>query len=508
MLSGSVQPRGPRYLTAPLRISSAGPECVELAESAGLILDPWQAADIEVWCGEAPRATSTGEIKIRWAALEVAELVARQNGKGAILEARQLGGLYLFGERLQTHTAHRVDTCLEHFRRVKHLITETPDLSRHLRKITETNGAEAIELMNGNRLIFKARSKGSGRGFSGTTIYLDEAFYLLTISGMLPTMSAQPNPQLVYTSSAPLEGPESAILRRLVKRGRAGSSPRLAYIEYSADPKAASDSLEALADGNPSLPIRITEEFSATEREAMPDEEYRRERLGIVVFPEDVPEEEWVIDATAWKASGDPASGPDDDEPVRLALDVSVDRRWAAFGAAGPARGAPGVVHVEVADYNAGVNWVVEAAVDLQDQWGGPLYIAAKSPASALKPDLDKAGVVVELVTVEQHAEWCGILLDAVIENRVRHLDEDKLNAAVAGAVQRFYSGDTWLWSRRSSAVDICPLVAVTLAAGALARPVTPKPPPDVHAWADDDEEFNAILRQLNDEEGDGLDAP
>ena len=43
----------------------------------------------------------------------------------------------------------------------------------------------------------------------------------------------------------------------------------------------------------------------------------------------------------------------------------------------------------------------------------------------------------------------------------LRHTDQAVLNAAVAGATRRPY-GDAWAWSRKSSSVDISPLVAAS----------------------------------------------
>jgi hypothetical protein len=60
-------------------------------------------------------------------------------------------------------------------------------------------------------------------------------------------------------------------------------------------------------------------------------------------------------------------------------------------------------------------------------------------------------------------AAACGRFYDAVVNRRVRHTDQVDMTAAVAGAATRKL-GDAWAWSRSSSAVDISPLVAATLA--------------------------------------------
>ena len=64
----------PRLFCAPTGGGTAGAEAVELAEAAGLHLDPWQQHVLEVALNEAADG--------RWAAFEVCLLVARQNGKG------------------------------------------------------------------------------------------------------------------------------------------------------------------------------------------------------------------------------------------------------------------------------------------------------------------------------------------------------------------------------------------------------------------------------------------
>src|SRR5690606_42159086 len=46
----------------------------------------------------------------RWCAFEVAVVVPRQNGKNVIIEARELAGLFLWGEKVIIHSAHQVKT--------------------------------------------------------------------------------------------------------------------------------------------------------------------------------------------------------------------------------------------------------------------------------------------------------------------------------------------------------------------------------------------------------------
>ena len=199
-----------------------------LAASAGLVLLPWQELVLDVALSEDGAGFC--------ASFEVGLVVPRQNGKGGVLEARQLHGLYLNKrERQQTHTAHRFDTCLDHFARVVSLIENTPDLLAEVADngrgvngrpsgIKDSNGKESIKLRDGSELRFKTRVKGSGRGASGDAVYFDEAYYLLDLGSLIPSMSARPDPQVWFVSSAPLPQIESNHLRRMISRGRAACS--------------------------------------------------------------------------------------------------------------------------------------------------------------------------------------------------------------------------------------------------------------------------------------------
>src|SRR5690606_10070246 len=177
------------------------------------------------------------------------------------------------------------NTAAEGFRRTLFHIENNAVLSKRVKRVRTSHGEEGIELKNGARLRFVARSTGSGRGFSGDCVILDEAYNLASegMSALLPTLSARPNPQIWYTSSAGMTSSEQ--LRKVRERGIAGSSRRLAYFEWSAPADADLDDREAWAQANPALGIRITEEFVESEREAMDDLGFSRERLGIWFDP-------------------------------------------------------------------------------------------------------------------------------------------------------------------------------------------------------------------------------
>ena len=194
---------------------SRGREAVELAASVGVHLDPWQQYALEVGCAE----TADG----KWAAFEVAVIAPRQNGKDEIFLAREIAGGWLFDEDLQLFSCHEFKTAAEGFRRLLAVVEASDDLSRKVRKVRTSHGEEGIELLGGQRMRFIARSTGSGRGFTGDVVYLNEAYQLgpENMAALLPTLSSRPNPQIWYGSSAAMS--TSVQLHALRRRALGGS---------------------------------------------------------------------------------------------------------------------------------------------------------------------------------------------------------------------------------------------------------------------------------------------
>jgi hypothetical protein len=451
-------------MSVPTFDSSLGREAVELAASAGLVLDAPQQLVLEH--GMAVREDG------KWATFEVALNEPRQNGKGAILEARELAGLFLVGSRFQIHSAHQVDTSLEAFRRLLGLIEDTPDLDRQVKRVRRTNGQEEIELLNGCRIRFRSRSRGGGRGFSCDDLYLDEAMFLPEFAhgALMPTLSARPNPQVWYMGSAvdQLIHENGVVWARVRERGHAGDDPSLAYFEWSVDAESPLDVTDQMAEdhelwavANPALGIRIGVEHVENELRSMDPRTFAVERLGVGDWPATDGLYSGVIGMDAWRELEDETSVLVD--PVCLAFDVSPDRRC-SIAAAG--RNQEGLWHLEIVACRAGTAWLPEKLADLVAKHQPAVVCCDGYSSESVVPVVDEAGVKVTSMKIGEHAQACGRLVDAVSEKTLRHLGHDALTAAVRGAQTRPI-GDAWLWSRRNSSVDISPLVAATLALSA-----------------------------------------
>jgi hypothetical protein len=171
-----------------------------------------------------------------------------------------------------------------------------------------------------------------------------------------------------------------------------------------------------------------------------------------------------VIAHELWASRADPASRLPDPGVKAFAADMTPDQSAAAIGVVG-AR-ADGLTHVEVVDAGRpGTDWVVDRLIGLVRQHKPcAVVIDAAGTAGRWIAPLEAARVEVIKPSPRDAAAACGQFFDAVTQDTLRHLDQPALASALSGA-QRRPLGDAWAWARKTSSVNIAPLVAVTLAA-------------------------------------------
>lgn len=507
----------PRVCMAPDTAArfDAGREAIDLAKAAGLVLDPWQQLCITLGLAETALA--------RWAAFTVGLIVARQNGKGSILEALSLYWLFLRRERLIGHSAHEYKTAMEGFRRVLWLIDSNDWLRKRVKKVINTNGEEGIELVTGQRLRFMARSKGAGRGFTFDKLIWDEGYALTREQqdAQLPTMSAVDNPQIWVTSSPPLTSDTGEVLFQ-IRRIAKSLGVQVAFMDYGAEGSLDAlenvdlDDVETWRRTNPSEVHAgqghgVSVETMARERAVMSDAGFARERLGI--WPPDLTEGFGVITKEQWDRMLDIHSGSEEwhldpaellasasmptielvqkyrEPPTKLvgkpviSIDVSPRNQGSVRASIGlAARRVDGKAHIEVIARDTGTAWIIPwlRRLLLTTPVAG-IVIDPGSPAGSIladvenllaEPGLGLPGDVIIKMTSQNVASAFGILYDAAqeAEPEVLHLDQAELALAIGGAATRNVGIDGKSWDRKNSTTDITPLMGVTHALWGLTR--------------------------------------
>ena len=442
----------PRLRVAPEGREDLADMTIELAGMYGLVLDPWQQYVLR-------RGMRVEDDSDMWAASRVGLSVPRQNGKSALLVARELAALLLVPEeQLIIHSAHLVGTALEGFRNIKGLFENFDDLGRRVKRIREANGEQGIEMMDGSRLLFRARARGNVRGMSPQLLILDEAQILPddAWSAMLPSVSAQANPQIWLVGTPP--GPNDAgdVFGRVRSSATSGKDERVAWLEWSVDGDIAVEERKLWAASNPALGGRIDMESVEDELHSMDATTFARERLGM-----------WASDRQLAVIPGDVWAG--------LAVDEVPDVPVSAIGvdmAPDAARVAVAVglktdrgVHVELADITAAsdstdalVEWLVSRA-----KRRVPVLIDALSPARLLIPILKARKCKVIVMSGGEVIESTAGFFNAAKEGTLSHFGQEQVTESLAGA-RRKAIGDAggWKWDRKSLNVDLTPVMAVT----------------------------------------------
>lgn len=424
-----------------------------------------------------------------------------------MLACIELAFIVLFDAQLVIHTAHEFKTAQEAFLRIKTVVEGTPELFALVKRrgsrvvgIRTANGEEGIELQSGARLRFLARSKGSGRGFTADLVILDEAYDLPeeTLAAIMATLTAVPNPMIIYTSSAALD--TSTVLRQIMARGRREDGrpkdTNLAYREYSADPKADFDDPEVQRGANPATEGgRITLAKLAKLRAATPnDAKFGREHLGIL----DESIGQRVIDEERWTALADDDSMVWGGVPgnirrgaVALAIDVNFDGSMSSVALVGRqavrSRGgwrAGPKIQGEIIARDRGTGWVVDYVKGVIQRWGPiDVVLDPKGSPGKLLPAFEAESIDITKISYSEHVQACMYFEELImgpVDDRGRHdpsapklfvhLNDPHLNNAVeAGRKRTPGEAGEWLWHRRDT-TDISSLVALTLAVYAFTR--------------------------------------
>ncbi len=323
------------------------------------------------------------------------------------------------------------------------------------------SGAEAIRFPATGSII--RLHSGGEAGLHGASVdfgCLDEAWAYLDNrheAALMPAMMARANPQLWIVSTQGVAG-RSLYLDEQVQRGRqaveAGIREGIAFFEWSADPAADPADPETWRSCMPALGRVVTEEFVRDAQRSMPAHEFKRAFLNLP----SAGAHDAIVPLDLWQALAEPhAPVP---PKVSLAVDVAPRGRSAAIAAAGE---RDGKLCVTVLEQGQGVDWVAPALKQLSARFDTRPWFDAKACQPILR---DLWELDAREIGAPDLAESCAFFLRAANERKLRHRGEPELVMALDGATQRPVGVDGWAWNRRSSGVDISPLVACTIAAG------------------------------------------
>jgi hypothetical protein len=451
----------PRIHTPLNDLPSRGGELIDLATDLGIELMEWQKFAL----------IHTHKVKAdgRWASPVNTIVVARQNGKSFLQLIRILGGLFLWDEKLQIGSAHRLSTSLEQFRAMVQMIEGNDNLRKQVKKIRWQHGGEEIETLTGNRFIVRAGGSAA-RGVSRpSTIHLDELREMTDIESFASlryTLMAAANPMVMaYTNAG---DSSSVVLNQFRDRALAsiaGVEDDIGYFEWSAPTDEIS--VENARHANPSMGTLIHADNVRSVLNDPPD----------VVMTEVLCR--WVVainsavDAASWGNCLDKKADLDLDKLTWLAIDLSPCRKFASLVGAQKLGGEQFVVkllHTWQNDLQLDDKAIANDLADYARKYPTEYVLYSRKTSAAVAARLAPAGIpVFDMDTVYPQA--CDEMLSAINSGRLKHRGQAQLSEEVLAAVQLRRGDGGWVIGRRASQSVVCGAVAVALATHFATRP-------------------------------------
>lgn len=468
-----------------------GDMAVEFCRAVGMTLYPWQEELLRDMC----RTDADG----LWRYREAVVSLARQNGKGEVLVARELVGIYLFGETSILHTAHFLDTAMDARDRLWEVIESNEELMHwwssdfpgQVPQKIVANGKDGIKFPNGATIRYRTRTKKTGRGLSIQLLILDECFDLPTevYAALNSVTKAQPNAQKVYISS-PVNRFEHAHGSVFSAKRWSGidNAPGTLFREWSPDESVDPLTLEAWKQANPSLvteprpgvqleEVRNDANAAAKSRELK--EKFLVETLGIGNWvPRDDDDSDFtpIIDYDEWDKRQ--KATPRRVVESCLGIDVAPNAEDMALVAA--LQLPNDQVFLSLAPHETFDRDTVLVTVTAMVEDNDPLAVIfdPKGTASTLQRPLEDYGLEPELMRWSEVTAATELFLQLFREGRIVHDGDQRWLDALQ--VAQFRAGNANGRAITKSAGDVTPLIAAIFSVWGLQKYALPTEKPQV----------------------------
>lgn len=491
----------PRLWVKPLRDltdpkSTKGYEFIRFAKLLGIELYPWQK-----WLAIHGLELLEDNRTFRFNTVIVQ--VGRQNGKTTFASILAAWWLFVQARAYKevnpvkfkiVGVAQNLDIAREPFKQVVLWSNPNPDSDEEKAQIIPAIQAEAKQVIytNGKESIvakslanYEIRAAENARGKPAARILMDELRQLKNFrpwNAVSQTTKSFYNNQLWGISNAGTE--TSVVLKKQYDLGveliqswekqveqekkpvgdwlASAPDPHFALFDWSAPEGAAWNDEQGILQANPSIGhSNITVESCRADYYKMTESDYRTE-----VLCQWVPT---VVDTYIKPAEWRAIEIPEDDvhivkgERTVWGVDTSVDRKWTYVAAA--VLTSEGLPFVTVWHAAVGSLWVVPFMKQLAEDSGNREVVvqARGAPAMEFIKPLKDAGLDVHAVEGSWFGVATGRLRDRVRDQELLVIEQDPVTVAVSGGITKSF-GETDAWNRIGSAVDVSPLVAITLA--------------------------------------------
>lgn len=438
----------------------------------GIEFDPWQDGAGQVVFGR--RADGSYASSIGGNCFSI----PRQVGKTFFLGAIAFAVCMLNPGTLVIWTAHQLATAGETFRAMQ-AMAKRKKVAPYIKQIRLGSGDEAIEFANGSRILFGARERGFGLGFTKVgMLVLDEGQRLSekTLDDLVPTMNQATDPLMFIVGTPPRPTDNGEEFKRRRREALSGESDDMVWIECSADPTVRVSKWgvgkvdwAALESANPSYPVRTPRTAVLRMRKQLTAESFQREALGVWDSDE---QGSRYFTAAQWDGSVGVLDESAGFPTFAVAFSPGGERVSVAghFGTAESGhvqliddlRGDPEAGLVSLAD------WFVAKNSSGVVRWRSAscIVVSGSAGAGVLRQYLMDRGVPrgnIAVATTPQYLQACAMFRDALEkEHSVTHLEDGQgpLDESVRVSDKDRRGG----WIATSADGDETPLEAVSLA--------------------------------------------
>ena len=442
----------PRVRIAPQYVDSDGLDASEILHAGGLVLDPWQCEILDDWMGRTPSG--------RWSAPTCGGSVPRQNGKSLLVQARAAAGMLLLNEQV-IFTAHLQKTATETFNELRDFF-EHPAIRKYVDVIKTALGREQINLKNGAKIKFLARTRNGGRGQHGDLLIIDEAQELddNQQASFLPAISASINPQTIYVGTPPDDTAYGDVFRKIRDRAISGETKNVAWFEFSVEEIGDITDRERWASTNPALGRRVMMTTIESEYEQLDTPTFARERLGWWK-PVTQTKLDYAIDRDKWAECS--SKEPKPNGKTAYGIKFSADGAEVALcGAVIPQDG--GAVRISLIEYRQtgeGIQWLVDWLNERYKK-ASCVVIDGRNNVDLLVDrisDVWKAKGSVVRPGVRDVVAAASLLINSINEKSVSWFEQqESLNDSAVNTVKRNVGGGWGFGGDTSAPIEACAL--------------------------------------------------
>jgi len=423
----------------------------------------------------------------KWAKSTLGVLIARQNGKTALMRQIFLAHLYVFGSKQIIAMAQTRQLALDTFKQTVDLAESLDWTRKRIKRVSRTNGQEELEIychhypkscptkcQRIRKYSIRAATSEGSRGSTANLLYVDELREISEEAWQAAVpLTRTTGGQTWITSNAGSEA--STVLNNLRTRALMNNSPRMGWYEWSAaeGSQVSPPDLYAIRQANPALGHLIDLESILDSAKFDTKEAFQTESLCM-----------WVSSFTSpWNTQkwdeGERQITMLDDLPTYMGLDLSFNRERAYLVSVQVHTDNNLAVFVHEWYKENGINDVALASeiAELSRRFNPRVLAYDPNTAGFIAPHLARAQIA-SVPTPWSGATFaisCDQTLNAMNSGRIIHAGQEVMREHLVACARRPAGDGGWRIARRAATSPISAAVALVMAVG---HATTPQPEP------------------------------